>query len=438
MSEDPILNEISGAKVTMLLKQPFYGSMIMNLDVVDASKWCRSFTTDGEKFYYNRDFMKSLERKEIVWVLGHVVGHIIFDHIGRRNGRDVNLWGASTDYINNYMLEKELVETYKIARRPLHDGVFYDDKYNDTDWTAEKIYNDLKDNSLTLNLTIDEHGDIVNEEGSGESVSVTIQGGPDGPPSFSKDDMEKLRDKIKQQVVVASKAAGTGKTPRGILLLIKEFMEPVIDWVSLLEAELQSLVVDDFTFLNISKRSFSIPKLKNFNSGLDSLGIGSGIVLPGHNFKKMIDIAFVIDASGSMTDDMVFDAMSELKGIVESYEDFKVTVWSFDTKVYNPKVFTPMNIDEILTYSLVGRGGTNFMINWEFMQNPKPFGFEGFEDPIEVDKLVFFTDGCDDVSRLPKDFVDTLWIITGKYKFVEPFGRVVKYEPRDKRYGKRS
>lgn len=437
MSNDPVLYEISAAKVTMLLKQPFYGSMIMNLDVVDASKWCRSFTTDGQKFYFNRDFLKSLERKEIVWALGHVVGHIIFDHIGRRNSRDPKIWGAATDYINNYILEKELVEIYKIAQRPRLDGVFFDEKYNDKDWTAEKVYEDLKNNSLDLSFTIDEHGDVCQaDDGSGD-VKVTVQGGPNGPPSFSKDDMEKLRDKIKKQVVTAAKVAGVGKTPAGVMRLIKEFMEPVIDWVSVLEAEIQSMVKDDFTFLLPSKRSFSIPKIKGFDSGLNSACIGSGIILPGHNFKKMIDIAFVIDASGSMSDEMVQDAVSELKGIVEVYEDFKITVWSFDTKVYNPKIFTPQNIDEITSYGLVGRGGTDFMVNWEFMMNPAQFGFEGFEEPIEADKLVFFTDGYDDTSRIPKDFIDTLWIVHGNDRFIEPFGRQIKYESREKRYSKR-
>lgn len=434
---DPILEEITRAKVTLFFKSVFWGAMAMNLDPVDASKWCRSFTTDGIKFYYNRDFMKSLQRKEVVWVICHTVGHIIYDHLGRRNGRDVNRWGAATDYINNYSIEKELVEKADIAQRPKLDGVFYHEKYDDVNWTAEKIYKDLEENSITIDMTIDAHGDISEGDGGseGKSVQVTIQGGPDGPPSFTEDDMAKLRDKIRKQIMTAARAAGCGKVPAAIMRMIKEFMEPQIDWVSVLEAEIQSTVKDDFTFLIPSKRSWSIPKIKGFDNGLGT-SLGSGIILPGHNFKKTIDIAFVIDASGSMSDDMVTDGLSELKGIVELYADFRVMVWSVDTKIYNPKVFTPQNVDELLDYGLVGRGGTDFMENWKFMMNPEPYGYEDFKEPIEPDKLVFFTDGYDDTSNIP-EWCDTLWIIHGNDNFKEPFGRQVKYEDKETRQKRR-
>lgn len=435
-NDDPIQKAISSAKVHLFMRQPFYGSIMMNLDSVDASKWCRSFTTDGAKFYYNRDFIKSLKRPELVWVLGHVVGHIVFNHLGRKGNRDANRWGAATDYLNNFVLEKELVEQYKIAQRPKMDGIFYDIRYND-DLTSDQIYEDLEKNSIEVEVGIDDHLDLGDDQ-KGEKVKVTIQGGPDGPPSMTQDDLDLLRDKIRQQVMVAAKTAGAGKTPGAILRMIEEFTNPVMDWVTLLEMEIQSTVKDDFTFLNPSKRSWAIPPIKNkdgtiVDNGLAGTGIGSGIILPGHNFKNSIDIAFVIDASGSMSDEMVADALSELKGIVEMYEDFKVTVWSFDTDVYNPKIFTPQNIDEIYDYGLVGRGGTDFMVNWEFMKDPTGWNFEGFEDEIMPKKLVFFTDGypCGDWGD--EMWCDTLWIIHGNDQIVAPWGKTAYYQDEEKR-----
>lgn len=424
MADDPIQKAISSAKVHMFMRQPFYGSIIMNLDTVDASKWCRSFTTDGTKFYYNRDFIKSLKRTQLVWVLGHVVGHIVFNHLGRRGSRDPNRWGAATDYLNNFMLEKELVEKEKIAERPVMDGIFYDTRYSD-EMTSDQIYEDLEKNSVECELTLDDHVDLGDDSKDGKNkVKVTVQGGPDGPPQITQEDLDLLRDKIQQQVMVAAKCAGAGKTPGAILRLIEELTSPVMDWVTLLEMEIQSTIKDDFTFIRPSKRSWSVPKNKK-----DDLPI----ILPGHNFKNTIDIAFCIDASGSMSDDMVADALSELKGIVEMYSEFKVTVWSFDTNVYNPKIFTPQNIDEIYDYGLVGRGGTDFTVNWEFMKNPEKWGFDGFVDPIEPNKLVFFTDGypCGDWGD--EHWCDTLWIIHGNDKIVAPFGKTAYYQDQETR-----
>lgn len=435
-NDDPVEKAISSAKIHMFMRQPFYGSLIMNLDAVNASKWCRSFTTDGAKFYYNRDFIKSLSRPELVWVLGHVVGHIVFNHLGRRGGRDPNRWGAATDYLNNFMLEKELVEKYSIAERPKMDGIFYDMRYND-EMTSEQIYEDLEKNSIEVEVTLDDHLDLGDDK-KGEKVKVTVQGGPDGPPSMTQDDLDNLKDKIQQQVMYAAKCAGAGKTPGAILRLIEEFTSPVMDWVTLLEMEIQSTIKDDFTFIRPSKRSWSIPKVKGENGreiegNFAGCGVGSGIILPGHNFKNTIDIAFCIDASGSMTDEMVADALSELKGIVEMYSDFKVTVWSFDTDVYNPKVFTPQNIGEIYDYGLVGRGGTDFMVNWEFMKNPSKWNFEGFSEEIMPKKLVFFTDGYPCGEWGDELWCDTLFIIHGNDKIVAPFGKTAYYQTPDVR-----
>lgn len=437
MSNDPIEKLLSSAKITLFWKAPFYGAIIMNLDTVDASKWCRTFTTDGQKFYYNRDFIKKLKNKsQVIWCLAHVVGHIVFGHLGRRGSRDPNRWGAATDYLTNFMNEKELVEKAKIAERPEMDGIFYDERYND-EMTSEQIYDDLEKNSKEFEMSIEDHQDIG---GSGsKKVKVTIQGGPDGPPQLSEDDLEKLREKIFSQVMTAAQVAGAGRTPAAVQRLIEQFTNPVIDWTTLLEMEIQSTIKDDFTFMNPSKRSWSIPKVNGDKNALP-------IIMPGHNFKKMIDIAFIIDASGSMSDEMVSDALSELKGIVEMYSDFRVVVWSFDTQIYNPKVFTPSNIEEIYDYGLVGRGGTDFEINWDFMKNPEKYGFEGFTDPIEPEKICFFTDGgcCGDSGFGygtdgwgDPNWASTLWIIHGSTTIKPPYGNVAYYQDYETRTGQK-
>lgn len=441
MSSDPIEKLLSSAKITLFWKSPFYGSIIMNLDTIDASKWCRTFTTDGEKFYYNRDFIKNLKNKQqVIWVLAHCVGHIVFNHLGRRGNRDPNRWGAATDYLTNYMNEKELVEKANIAERPEMDGVFFDERYND-EMTSEQIYEDLEKNSKEFEMSIEDHQDISGGGNGKKTVKVTIQGGPDGPPQFSEEDLEKLREKIFSQVMTAAQVAGAGRTPGAVQRLIEQFTNPVMDWTTLLEMEIQSTIKDDFTFMNPSKRSWSVPRL----GGSDKKK-ALPIIMPGHNFKKMIDIAFCIDASGSMTDDMVADALSELKGIVEMYADFRVVVWSFDTQVYNPKVFTPANIDEIYDYGLVGRGGTDFEINWQFMADPSKFGFEGFEEPIEPEKLVFFTDGypCGDSGYGygtdgwgDPNWCDVLWIIHGSTSIKPPYGNVAYYQDYETRTGQK-
>ena len=59
---------------------------------------------------------------------------------------------------------------------------------------------------------------------------------------------------------------------------------------------------------------------------------------------ETIDIAVTIDTSGSMTQEMLTDFLTEVKGIMEQFPDFKVRLWTFDCSVYDYKVFTPENI----------------------------------------------------------------------------------------------
>lgn len=48
--------KIYQARSNFLMRQPFFGIMAMNLELVDASKWLVTAATDGKHFYYNVGF----------------------------------------------------------------------------------------------------------------------------------------------------------------------------------------------------------------------------------------------------------------------------------------------------------------------------------------------------------------------------------------------
>ena len=51
---------------------------------------------------------------------------------------------------------------------------------------------------------------------------------------------------------------------------------------------------------------------------------------------------------------------------MDSFQDYKVHVWSFDTEVHNPEIFTPDK--DITEYQPGGFGGTEFEANWTWMK----------------------------------------------------------------------
>ena len=144
-------------------------------------------------------------------------------------------------------------------------------------------------------------------------------------------------------------------------------------------------------------------------------------IMPGSDWDKEIDICVSIDASGSMSDEMLKDILSEVKGIMESYTSFRLHLWSFDTEVYNAQVFTAENLDEIMEYDLQGGGGTMFECNWEYMR----------EQDIQPKKFVMFTDGYPCGHWCPpgdEDYCDTIFVVHGNDKIVAPFGQTAHYD----------
>ena len=105
---------------------------------------------------------------------------------------------------------------------------------------------------------------------------------------------------------------------------------------------------------------------------------------------------------------------------MDQYKDFRIHLWTFDTEVFNPKVFTPDNADELLDYKLGSGGGTEFECNWEYMK----------EQGIEPKKFVMFTDGWPFNSWGDPDYCDTIFIINNPYErdIEAPWGMTVQYD----------
>lgn len=415
---DPVYKEIVTARVKLLFEKPFFGQLAARMVCIDASAWCKTAATDGRHFYYNREFIKGLTKAELLFLIGHEVLHCVYDHLGRRGGRDPKIWNMANDYIVNWTLKDQLV-----GQMPSMG--LYDPKYTD-DLHSEELYEILKKNSVTIKMPLDEHlemsgqgdgdGDGDNDgdqDGNGQpklgngqgggTVDVTVMG-KDGPPKLTEEDLQKIRNEIKAAVIQTAQQVGAGKVPAGVRRMIQELIEPKMDWRSLLDAHIRSSIKDDYTFRRISRRSW-----------------GSGFVLPAQDFMDTIDIAVSIDASGSMSETMLRDILSETKGIMQTFRDFKLKLWTFDTQVYSYKEFTPENLDEIDDYALGGGGGTMFECNWQHMK----------AEGLEPQRFIMFTDGYPGGSWGEENYCDTLFVIHGNDSIVAPFGMTAYYDSKD-------
>lgn len=385
---DPVVDKIIVARVGLLLRHPFFGNMATRLKIVDASDWCTTAATDGRHLYYSREFFNDLTPKEVEFVVAHEILHNVFEHMMRAEGRNQGIWNAAADYCVNGQLIRDRIGTQPPKIKIFHDTAHYNK-------SAEQVYDEIfekyDDEELSaLGQLLDEHIDWENG-GNGKP----------GQPTYTKEELKQIRDEIKEATMQAAQAAGAGNVPASVARMIKELTEPKMNWREILRQQIQSTIRNDFTWARPSRKGWHI-----------------GAVLPGTNYLDTIDICIAIDMSGSISNTQAKDFLSEIKGIMDEYQDFKIKLWCFDTQVYNEEDFDGQSGNNILDYEVKGGGGTEFDCNWIYMKdldiNPK--------------KFIMFTDGYPWSSWGDENYCDTVFIIHGNNTIVPPFGSHAYYE----------
>jgi predicted metal-dependent peptidase len=397
--KNKIVEKLITARIGLLLRHPFFGNLATRLKLVDATDWCGTLATDGRHFYYNNDFVNALTPKECEFGFAHEVLHNVFDHMGRRESRDPKLSNIAADYAANQILKDE-----RIGEVPSFIQIFQDNKYRG--WSYEQIYEEIEKNAIKIDISqlgelLDEHLDGEGDDGEGDGKDGDQEGKGKGRPKLTPEEKKAIRDEIKEAMVAAAQSAGAGKVPAGIQRMIQSFTEPKMDWRQMLRMNIQSIFKSNFSFARPNRKSMH-----------------SGAILPGMMNEETIDVSVCIDMSGSISDSMARDFLSEVKGIMEEYKDFKLDLWCFDTDIYNYQKFTGDTADDINQYECQGGGGTDFDVNFQFMK----------DNDIQPKKFIMFTDGYPCGSWGDEDYCDTLFIIHGSKDIVSPFGQTAYYE----------
>ena len=397
--KNKVIEKLITARVGLLLRHPFFGNMATRMKIIDASEWCATLATDGRNFYYNVGFVDKLTPKQCEFGFAHEVLHNVFDHMGRRNNREPQLSNIAADYAVNQILKDE-----RIGEIPDTIKIFQDNKYRG--WSYEQIFEDLQDKVQYMDLNtlgelLDEHLDGEEEGKGGGAGDEDDNGEGNGRPIYSKEELKKIRDEIKEAMVSASQSAGAGRVPAGVARLINDYTEPKMDWRQLLRQQIQSMIKSNFSFSRPNRKSQMC-----------------GAILPGLMNEDTIDVSIAIDMSGSISDKQAKDFLGEVKGIMDEYKDFNMDLWCFDTQVYNYAKFTGDTADEILAYEVKGGGGTDFEANWEFMK----------DEGLTPKKFIMFTDGYPCGNWGDEDYCDTLFVIHGTESIVPPFGSHAYYK----------
>jgi predicted metal-dependent peptidase len=386
------------ARIGLLLKHSFFGNLATRLTLTNADDWLTTAATDGRKFYYNSRFVMMLKQKEVEFLVGHEVLHVVYDHLGRRVDRDPEIWNIANDYAVNADLKK-----HKVGEMITTVDCLYEKKYESV--SSEEIYEDLMKNVQYISIDdlldkmLDDHIDGDGDESEDGDGNENRKG--KGRPRLSDAEREEIRQEMKQAILNAAQQAEAGSMPAGVERLIKQMTDPVMPWRELIQTNLTSAIKSDYSWMRPSRRGWHMDA-----------------VMPGMNPGEEIDVVVMIDMSGSISNKQGMEFLSEVAGMMEAFDGFRIRVACFDTKVYNLQEFTSENLDTVDEYELHGGGGTDFDCIFNFLK----------EEAIVPERLIVFTDGYPFGSWGDADYCDTTWVIHGDPNPNPPFGAWAIYD----------
>lgn len=341
------------SRMRILCNHGFYGLLLMHM-AFSIDEEVETAATDGKKIIFGSNFLNDLSEKELDFVMMHEILHVVLQHCLRNGDRDPERFNIACDIVVNSNILKEngmdlrsiTLKKYGESMHRVPDGK---DGYH---YTAEQVYEMLPKRPKRTGKPMPFAG-----TGGGKKSENNHAQWDDHTKWGMFEEDETLRDVWVKRFEDACEAI-TIRDPsntRGLLplfaqRLLKELRTPQTDWRTIL---------NDFVQEEINDYSFSPPD-RRFGD--------SPFFLPDFNEKDDIveNILFMIDTSGSMSDDMITAAYSEIKGAIDQFNGkLKGCLGFFDSAIIEPKPFE--SEDEFQIIKPAGGGGTDFQIIFEYV-----------------------------------------------------------------------
>ena len=372
------MRRIMIARMSILSRNGFFGLLLMHMRfALDES--VETAATDGERIYFAPAFLDEISDPELVFVLMHEIMHVALRHTFRTGGRDPLLFNIACDIVVNSNIMDAAggdIRSITLAKYGPSMNTAPDGKAG-SKYTAEEVYD------MIVSSASGTQGQRAGK-GALKPGRCPNSAGMDPHSGFSDDHskwgtaQDKHIDELwKQRMREAYEAAssriigngkGIGDLPAGVDRMLRELMEPKTDWRILLNDFVQEEVVD---------YSFSPPD-RRFSD--------SPFFLPDYNETDITvkNILFWIDTSGSMTDQEITEAYSEIKGAIDQFGG-RLEGWLgfFDAAVVPPAAFADEN--EFRVIKPKGGGGTSFKVIFDYVQ-------EEMAD-MEIASIIILTDG---------------------------------------------
>lgn len=386
-------SDIEVLKRKMLVKYPFFGSVVTNVDYKE-SKDIIAAATDGKIIYYNPDFLNELNISEQIFIFAHEVCHIAFNHILRSENKDNDLWNIATDAVINQFLKRDgltmvqggvdIKEAINYDVETLYEKLLQNKQSLESDkskqdvghdshelWEqAVKKYKEENVKEMKDKTELEKKQEELEKTGEKDAFKKNLEG--------KKKQLEGLKEEILKQSLQA------GTLANGDVRSISDIgtSKPIIDWRYALREAIKYDV--DWSYKNAI--------------------IEDDIIKANLEEQPIPETEIVLDTSDSINNKLLRGFLRECKNILKQS---RLKVGCFDTKFYGfHEIRTLKDIDNII---LEGGGGTNFEV-----------AVNAFTRRVE--NKIIFTDGY---ASMPNTSIDVIWIVFGNKKINPKSGKVI-------------
>lgn len=337
--------------------------------------------TDGIALYINPEFFMKLTKGQRVFLLAHETWHIVFMHMNRAEKPEIDkeLYNQAADYVINLMLVKENLEFI--------EGGLLDTKYEGM--STEEVYELLKqkgDSQLSSNIL---QGDIQ-KPGSGKDSKTDNKSQKE-----IEQNIQNQTNELINRAAVQSEISGDSMSnlPSDIVRHLDELRNPRLDWRTILRNFMSSLNKDDYSYRRPNKRF--MPEY----------------YMPSMYSEALGEIAFAVDASGSVSQEEFTAYINEIKYIKDSLQPELTTVIDFDTEIHNVyEMHRGQPWDESISFN--GGGGTSLF----------PV-FEKYEEKAPTVLIVFSDLQCTPIKKDPG--YPVIWICVNNSRAEVNFGELI-------------
>ena len=329
------LEGLAAARLWATDRFPYLATGLFGAEVVEAADSGTVSVDENWRMHADPDLVAGWTAAQLGSVLVHHVCHLLRTHGERAQAvgvrpEDARHWVRAADAeINDDLIPAGLeLPGDPVLPRDLGapDGLL-----------AEQYFAAASTTDRSAGKTGETAGDWL-DCGSGAD-GVPRPG--DGPPRLPAWQAELLRRQVAQDVIAYGKQAGT--VPAGLLRWAQQILSPKVNWRAVLAAELRRAVAevsgaDDYSYRRPSRRA----------------AVAGDVVLPALR-RPVPEVAVVCDTSGSMTEDLLAEALAEVEGLMRALGMARqVRVLACDTAVGPAQ-----RVNSARQVQLVGGGGTN-------------------------------------------------------------------------------